>query len=165
MGSRWQGCLCPSQGTGRGDGPVSGRARQRTDNPGNRLRAAHSYSLCVKRAVVKFAFPSFSCHWPGKYELWADAPGWEPGAGLGLQVPSPAAPPGLCPPPAPPAGIWAPTCFLLSSVSIPRPLPRPPRASSSPLSPSFSKLCLTAAGARTQHNAWHQVVCKTNNSL
>lgn len=29
---------------------------------GNRLRDAHSYSLCVKWAVVKLAFSSFSCH-------------------------------------------------------------------------------------------------------
>lgn len=50
--------------------------------PGNRLRDAHSYSLCVKWAVVKLAFSSFSCHWAEKYELWADAPGWEPVAGL-----------------------------------------------------------------------------------
>lgn len=50
--------------------------------PGNRLRDAHSYSLCVKWAVVKLAFSSFSCHWTEKYELWADAPGWEPVAGL-----------------------------------------------------------------------------------
>lgn len=33
-------------------------------------------------AVVKLAFSSFSCHWKEKYELWADAPGWEPVAGL-----------------------------------------------------------------------------------
>lgn len=50
--------------------------------PGNRLRGAHSYSLRVKQSVVKLAFPSFSCHWTEKYELWADAPGWEPVAGL-----------------------------------------------------------------------------------
>lgn len=43
--------------------------------PWNRLRDAHSYSLCVKWAVVKLAFSSFSCHWIEKYELWADAPG------------------------------------------------------------------------------------------
>lgn len=50
--------------------------------PGNRLRDAHSYSLRVKWAVVKLAFSSFSCHWTEKYELWADAPGREPVAGL-----------------------------------------------------------------------------------
>lgn len=30
--------------------------------PGNRLWDAHSYSLCVKWAVVKLAFSSFGCH-------------------------------------------------------------------------------------------------------
>lgn len=71
--------------------------------PENRLRDAHSYSLCVKRTVVKLAFPSFSCHWTEKYELRADAPGWEPVAGLWppcalpLQASlPPGAPPGLC---------------------------------------------------------------------
>lgn len=73
--------------------------------PGNRLRDAHSYSLCVKRTVVKLAFPSFSCHWAEKYELWADAPGWEPVVGLRPPCALPrqaslphGAPPGLCPP-------------------------------------------------------------------
>lgn len=63
--------------------------------PGNRLRDAHSYSLRAKRAVVKFAFPSFSCHWAEKYELWVDAPGWEP---VACWCPPPQNPPGPCPP-------------------------------------------------------------------
>lgn len=82
MGSRWKGACVPAKGQAVGMAPSVGEPVSAQIIPGNRLRDAHSYSLCVKRVVVKLAFPSFSCHWTEKYELWVDAPGWEPGAGL-----------------------------------------------------------------------------------
>lgn len=88
--------------------------------PGNRLRDAHSYSLCVKLVVVKLAFPSFSCHWTEKYELWVDALDGSQELVSGLSVPSPAGPPGLCPPPTLAAGISG--SALLSSLVRPSPL-------------------------------------------
>lgn len=58
MGSRWKGCLCPSPGTGLWDGPVSGRTRQRTDNPREQApRCPFIFIMCeVGGCKVRFPF-------------------------------------------------------------------------------------------------------------
>lgn len=142
---------------------------------GNRLRDAHSYSLCVKWAVVKLAFSSFSCHWPEKYELWADAPGWEPVAGLWPPhaLPHQGLPParfapslGLPPPLLLRGSLLALLCWLLSSLpfasfAFADPFlsmychPRPPAELCERGNCGFFLDHCSVSG--TQHNAWHRV--------
>lgn len=138
--------------------------------PGNRLRGAHSYSLRVKQSVVKLAFPSFSCHWTEKYELWADAPGWEPVAGLRPpcalphQAPLPHGGPSW-PLPISHSGcsdLWP--NFFFSCLSLPYFCSFCfPRSFSSSFSPFPSRERGSHAFvdhgtlSGTQHNAWHRV--------
>lgn len=147
--------------------------------PGNRLWDAHSYSLCVKWAAVKSAFSSCSCHQTEKYELWADAPGWEPGAGLWppRALPHQGRPPAhglLRPLPASPAlAASISDLTLCSLVSFPLLFPLLSRIPSSSLFLSCESEGVVIfldhhSASGTQHQMWHKwalSICRTNLSL
>lgn len=56
-GKQVEGGLCPSPGTGRWDGPVSGRTRQRTDNPREQAPRCPFIFIMCEAGGCKVRFP------------------------------------------------------------------------------------------------------------